>query len=81
MSDINDAAAYSRGGLGQMQEDALALGSRTRQVKVKGPTNYTANVFGPNGRKIASFIVVNATEEEAEAIVKRQISFKLVPAA
>ena len=81
MNEINDTASYSRGGLGQMQQDALKLGSRVRQQSVEGKADFAVTVFGPNGRKIASFFIANSTQDEAEMIAKKQISFRLSPAA
>ncbi len=78
---MSDEAAYTRGGLGQMQKDALKIGARTRQAEVDGVTDFNVTVLGPGGRKIYSFFVANSTQAEAEAIAKKQFTFKLTPAA
>ncbi len=70
-----------RGGIGQMQKEALAIGSRARQVNATGPSDHLVKVYGPNGRQIASFFIANSTQEEAEIIAKKQMSFRLMPAA
>lgn len=67
-----------RGGLGQMQAEALAIGSRARVANVDGPGTYQVEVLGPKGRKVASLIVANAlSQANVMDIVRTQFTFKI----